>query len=390
MLHLENRFAAALRQKLDGGVPGWSHRAIEEALNDILSRPPRTKGQTVTLNDEQREAVRTSMRGPITIISGGPGTGKTTIVVSILRVLRRLGVAPEEIALAAPTGKAANRMHGAIQQGLQGIADPMAADHEVATCPEPRTLHRLLGYSPSSGRFYHHENNRLAEKIVIVDEASMIDLALMERLVGSLGDEGRLILLGDARQLPSVEAGAVLRDLLRVRDEDPRRGPRAVILQQSHRMRKDDPDGQNLLGVARKIDQGEPPRFDTERSGADVVVQRGSVKNLNFQGVEFIAYPAESVLPAEFLQRWEQEGGKAPPDLGKLIDHEYVLSGNELSAVDQQKLRELFAYWESFRILCLTRVLATGADRINEWFHRSALNRLDWRRATTGFLPASR
>jgi len=277
-------------------------------------------------------------------------------------------------------------MHDAIQEGLQGIADPIAADHTAATCPEPRTLHRLLGYSPSSGRFYHHENNRLAEKIVIVDEASMIDLALMERLVRSLRDDSRLILLGDAHQLPSVEAGAVLRDLLKVREEDPRAGPPAVILEKSHRMRADDPCGSNLLSVAHKIDQGETPRFDIERSGDDVVVQRGSVNKLKFEGVEFIATPAESTVLNDFLQRWEKEGGQAPPDLGKLVDHTYVHSGNEFSGDDQQKLRELFAYWGSFRVLCVTRVLPAGSDRINEWFHRRALDRLDWRPGDDRFL----
>lgn len=371
MLHLENGFAKAVRQKLDGCVPSWSEREIEHALNDVLAHPPKANGPPVQLNDEQREAVRASVRSPITIISGGPGTGKTTIVVSVLRVLSRLGVAPEEIALAAPTGKAANRMQGAIQEGQQGIAEP------IANWPEPRTLHRLLGYSPSSGRFHHHQNNRLAEKIIIVDEASMIDLALMERLVRSLRDDARLILLGDARQLPSVEAGAVLRDLLKAHEEDPRCGPPAVILKKSHRMR-DDPHGTNLLFVARKIDQGEAPRFDKERFGEDVVVERGSVDALEFQGVEFIASTAEQVKVDQFLARWEAEGRRARPGRDRLIEHAYVLLANhEFSGDDQAKLRELFDDWGSFRILCVTRVLPTGSDRINDCSHRRTLDRLD-------------
>ena len=115
----------------------------------------------------------------MTIVSGGPGTGKTTIVISILRVfLRRWGSACEEIALAAPTGKAANRMNEAIRIGRQEIADPAPADLELVHLADPRTLHRLLGYSHRTGRFNHHENNRLAERVVIVDEGSMIDLSL--------------------------------------------------------------------------------------------------------------------------------------------------------------------------------------------------------------------
>ncbi len=388
MLHLENQFAAALGRRLDSVVSGWSDRAVEEALNDVLARPPETRGQRVGLNNEQRAAVGASMRSPITIISGGPGTGKTTIVVSILRVLLRLGVAPGEIALAAPTGKAANRMLGAIEEGSQGIANPTEADRVVAAWPEPckpRTMHRLLGYSHSNGRFNHHQNNRLAEKIVIVDEASMIDLALMERLVRSLPDDGRLILLGDARQLPSVEAGAVLRDLCKVHADDPHCGFAVVILQESHRVRKD-PHGLNLLRVAHKIDQGEAPRFDCERSGDDVVVERGSVDALKFEGVEFVASPPGSPVLDEFLEQWAKEGGQAPPGLDKLIDRAYVLSENGFSGDDQQKLSAIFAYSGSFRILCLTRVLPTGSDRINESFHRRALDRLDWHPGDDQFL----
>ena len=105
-------------------------------------------------------------------------------------------------------------MGEAIKAGPREIAHPTPEDLDLENLGEPRTLHRLLGYSQRTGRFSHHENNRLAERVVIVDEGSMIDLALMERLVRSLRDGSRLILLGDAHQLPSVEAGDVLRDLL--------------------------------------------------------------------------------------------------------------------------------------------------------------------------------
>ena len=104
-------------------------------------------------------------------------------------------------------------MGEAIKAGPDQIVDPTREDLDLVNLGEPRTLHRLLGYSRRTGRFMHHENNRLAERVVIVDEGSMIDLALMERLVRSLRDGSRLILLGDAHQLPSVEAGDVLRDL---------------------------------------------------------------------------------------------------------------------------------------------------------------------------------
>ncbi len=247
MLHLEDRFVEALRRRLAAAIPAWSPEESEDALRDVLVRSVYRDGSPVSLATEQMAAVRAAVRYPITIVSGGPGTGKTTIVLSILRVLRRLGVSCEEFALAAPTGKAANRMGEAIQAGRQGIADPSPEDLDLVHLAEPRTLHRLLGYSPGSGRFLHHENNRLAERVVIVDEGSMIDLALMERLVRSLRDDSRLILLGDAHQLPSVEAGAVLRDLLGESEGHSPLGPRAIPLIHSYRMRRDDDDGRNIF-----------------------------------------------------------------------------------------------------------------------------------------------
>src|SRR5690606_5968042 len=125
------------------------------------------------------------------------------------------------IALAAPTGKAANRMGESILTQLTNINE--AQDNGPTTntadsallhnLQSPMTLHRLLRYSPSTQTFYHHENNPLDARIVIVDEASMIDLFMMERLVAALPPHANLVFLGDSEQLPSVDTGAVLRDL---------------------------------------------------------------------------------------------------------------------------------------------------------------------------------
>ena len=124
MLHLENRFAAAMRRRLDTVIPHWPDKQVEFALNDVLTRPSVRDGQAIELLADQQAAVHAAVRYPVTIVSGGPGTGKTTIVISMLRVFLRLGVGVEEIALAAPTGKAANRMSEAILIGRESISDP--------------------------------------------------------------------------------------------------------------------------------------------------------------------------------------------------------------------------------------------------------------------------
>jgi len=374
MLHLEDRFVAAMHSRLAAGIPGWSEEQVDAVLRDVCSRPTVRGGQTIELKDEQQAAVRAAVHFAVTIVSGGPGTGKTTIVVSILRVLHRLGVTCEEIALAAPTGKAANRMNEAIQAGLVGIAEKAAADRDLDNLAEPRTLHRLLGYSRHTGRFLHHENNRLAERVVIVDEGSMIDLALMERLVRSLRDDSRFILLGDAHQLPSIEAGAVLRDLLAEDNAGAPVKPWCVRLTHSYRMRRDDDNGRNVFTVAQDIDRGILPVFAPTRTSDGVVVERPSVADIKFRGVEFLAPPEGSRVLDQFLDRWRGDVHGSLADLDELTDHEYALVQGSFKEDDEKRLRRLFEHWSGFRILCVTRVLPAGSDRVNAIFHQRALN----------------
>jgi exodeoxyribonuclease V alpha subunit len=373
MLHLENRFADVMRRRLEAELFGFPEDQVERALADVLARPSVRNGHAIKLLDDQQAAVVAAVRHPVTIVSGGPGTGKTTIVISILRVLLRLGVSCEEIALAAPTGKAANRMSEAIRVGRQEVTDPAAEDLELVHLAEPRTLHRLLGYAPRTARFIHHENNRLAERVVVVDEGSMIDLSLMERLVRSLRDDCRFILLGDAHQLPSVEAGAVLRDLLIAGAATTKIGLRGVSLEHSYRMRDDNEDGRNILAVAQSIDRGEHPPFGPTKTSLEVMVERARVADISFHGIEFLASSEGSKVLDEFLDRWHNEVLRSLPDRSSLIEHDYIMVDGSFSPDDQVKLQCLFADWERFRILCLTRVLPFGADRLNLALHQRAL-----------------
>ncbi|HAI36009.1 MAG TPA: exodeoxyribonuclease V subunit alpha, partial [Alcanivorax sp.] len=170
--------------------------------------------------DWQQVACALAVRGGIGIITGGPGTGKTTTVVRLLGVLQSLAMADGRrlrMRLAAPTGKAAARLTESIGEQLQKLPVDAAVRDAIPT--EVTTLHRLLGTRPDSRHFRHHRDNPLHADLVVVDEASMIDMDMMASLLDALDQHTRLILLGDKDQLASVEAGAVMGDLCRDADQ---------------------------------------------------------------------------------------------------------------------------------------------------------------------------
>ena len=153
--------------------------------------------------DRQRLAAAVTALRPLTVLAGGPGTGKTTTVAKILMLLRDRPGPPPRIALAAPTGKAAARLQEAVRDA--GVDDP----------PTASTLHRLLGWQPGRSRFRHDRYDRLPYDVIVVDETSMVSLTMMARLLDAVRPDARLVLVGDPDQLASVEAGAVLGDLAR-------------------------------------------------------------------------------------------------------------------------------------------------------------------------------
>ncbi len=212
----ERLVAADLLSRADG-APVVDDERLRSDL-DRLFGPAAGPGGAAGGPDLQRVAAAAAVLSRFAVIAGGPGTGKTTTVARLLALVEgqhtAAGLAPPRVALAAPTGRAASRLGEAVRQEAAVIDVDAAVATRLATTGAS-TIHRLLGWRPdSASRFLHDRRNRLPHDVVVVDESSMVSLSLMAGLVDALRPDARLVLVGDPEQLASVEAGAVLGDIV--------------------------------------------------------------------------------------------------------------------------------------------------------------------------------
>ena len=243
-------------------------RQVADDLLALLPGPDAPHPNTSRLfpkgYEEQREAAEIALSQGLTVLTGGPGTGKTTTVARLLALFAEQaelsGRRPLRIALAAPTGKAAARLQEAVQLEVERL-DPV--DRERLSGLRATTLHRLLGSRPdTSSRFKHHRANRLPHDVIVVDETSMVSLTMMARLLEAVRPETRLLLVGDPDQLASVEAGAVLADL--VDGLSARSDVRVAALTTSHRF------GESIGELASAIRDGDADKaIEVLRAGGE-------------------------------------------------------------------------------------------------------------------------
>jgi exodeoxyribonuclease V alpha subunit len=258
----------------------WNHeqrvaQAIGQRLADVREASPLLREQLARLfpsssdgaPDWQRVACALAARGAFTVITGGPGTGKTTTVVRLLGLLQTLHrketSRPLRIRLAAPTGKAAARLQSSISTQIAQL--DVDEDVRASIPAQVDTLHRLLGARPDTRRFRHDASHPLHLDVLVIDEASMIDLEMMSAVLAALPADARLILLGDKDQLSSVEAGAVLGDLCRRAESGHYSGATAAWLHETTGDRID----AWVRDDARPLDQHVAMLRHSHRFGAD-------------------------------------------------------------------------------------------------------------------------
>lgn len=203
----ENRLAGRLKAMTADARFEFDEKLTRRTINELFGRDKADR----SVIDRQKLAAFAAVRNRLCVISGGPGTGKTFTVAKILALLTAMKSGGLRISLAAPTGKAAARLQAAVKDAKALLT---CSDEIKNRIPEEAsTLHRLLGALPNTPRFRHDADHPLPADCLVVDEASMVDLALFAKVVDALKDGARLILLGDKDQLASVEAGAVLGDI---------------------------------------------------------------------------------------------------------------------------------------------------------------------------------
>ena len=350
----ENELAIVIRRLVQRVAPidlEHGKQAIERLF------PPHLDRVANSGLDWQKIAVANSLLRQFTIIAGGPGTGKTFTVTKILAALQTLSDNGLKIAMVAPTGKAAQRLNESIQKAKFVLRQhELTSEETLESIPDTAsTLHRLLKVKLGSHNFHYHSTNSLPFDVVLVDEISMIDLPLMTRLMRAINPECRVIMLGDADQLPSVAAGSVLSDLA------PRQTP-GYSKQTSEKLSE-------LTGVDIPVIEPNNGLLNLDH----LTVLQFSHR---FQGDGEIGLLSEHVISGNSQASW-----KLLAEGKKQIEHINSPSINDwlFNTVDQYylplfvtkrdnsiTLSEAFKQLNRFRFLAATRMGDQGVNRINE------------------------
>lgn len=333
----EQAIAGSLRRRLTTEVSAVDPDLIEQVITNR------------TLDEAQQAAVRSVAKRAVTVLTGGPGMGKTYTISAVLEALQAGSGNTLRIGLAAPTGKARGRMNESLQELLTGDA----------SINEAVTVHRLLGSRPDNHlRFKHNARNPLPHDVVVIDEASMVSLSLMARLLEAVPDTTRLLLVGDPDQLTSVEAGSVLADVVRGLDAS------STKRQRHSGAGADEGPGQELatVKVLRTHDTSAVVRLTTDHRLHD---DRADLAQAFRDGDPDAVLAA--IVGATSGVRFVETDEPTIADLPRLIDHaarlrELALAGEEAEAL---------ACLSSSRLLCAHRTGPFGTRHWNRLIERA-------------------
>lgn len=332
-LHRYYRYERRLAEQIlsmskePSAVTKGAARSVAEMLERLF--PPGTQGPGDT-KDYQKEAAVMALQKTFLVISGGPGTGKTTTVAKILALL----VAAEDkskrpaIGLAAPTGKAAMRLSESIGRSLLQLELPGEIERVIpaTAC----TLHRLLGVRRHSPQFVYNQDNPMGWDVVVVDEASMVDLAMMSKLVDALKPGARLILLGDRDQLASVESGTVLSDFVESLSDN------SVNLRKSYRF------DHNIRQVATGINEADSDRVLQ-------LLDDPAVENVSRPGPDIVGYAGKRY--AHYMRRVMGAAAKIAPE--------------------HADIKKIFKSFQEFQVLCAVHFGERGVYSMNRNIERN-------------------
>ncbi|MEI8254696.1 MAG: exodeoxyribonuclease V subunit alpha, partial [Deltaproteobacteria bacterium] len=369
-------------------VGGLDAKTVETAKRELFkpkdSDSQGTRGMALCLDG-----------GRLTVISGGPGTGKTFSIARTLAALLiygpRAGIASPRIVLAAPTGKAAVRMTEAIAEAVKP-ASPVDKDPPPPVAPEIRkalhglpsmTVHKLLGIHPGTSRARHHADHPLPYDLVIVDEASMLDVALMLTLLEAIGPGTRLVLLGDRDQLASVDAGTVLADLVagHLAGTTDALASRVVFYRENYRFEK-------APAVGRFAKCVRSPGPETKDALKTRLAEASAVLRSKEYGsqVEHLDLPDGPTLPRSVVDTLAQ------PYLDgyvKTLEGTFQAKGPLAASDRDRQATALLSALDAYRVLCTHREGRRGVGGLNREIGGAVRKRLQatWRVSRKSDLP---
>lgn len=357
--------------------------ASEKEIQDT-----REKFQNVnfTLNDEQLEAIVRGEKGENLIICGGPGMGKTTVACYLLwQLLENTAYKDHTIYLTAPSGKAQDRLREAVAEEVNKITvnDPNGIKNKLLDT-QSYTIHRLLSYNPVSNSFSYNKNNQFSNKsIFVIDEASMIDICLFQSLLEAIPDDARVFILGDPYQLPSVQAGAVLGDVLQKISSN------KVELQVSNRFGANSEIGKLSAEIKQVADM-----LNTSNANVSFVPDFTNWKEWKKDKDLIFAEIEKGEYPVAYISREDKDDIKnmAEKWAKKFYQYNkcYALDYDELTAEQDEgknKLDGLWKFVEQAKILCAEREGVVGVATLNNLMSEyvSKENHVRWSKKNNNF-----